>query len=119
MQNIIDDLKKTFSTTAQIAVQKSGEIYERSKILLAITGTQNDIEREYSAIGKIIFAGFRNDEVSSEEVTSKCELIETKMQEISELRAKLAVLKNIKTCPMCDAEVSSSSAYCAKCGQQL
>jgi len=113
MQNIINDLKKTFASTASIAVKKSNELLEYSKITLAITGVQNDIEREYSAIGKMIF------DVSTAEVTEKCTIIEAKILEIQELREKLAIVKKVKTCPSCHAEVSSCSTFCAKCGEKL
>ena len=119
MQNIISDLKKTFASTASIAVKKSNELFELSKITLAITGVQNDIEREYSSIGKMIFDGYKTNEVSTVEVTEKCAIIEAKILEIQELREKLAVVKNAKTCPVCRAEVSASSTFCAMCGEKL
>jgi len=119
MQNIINDLKKTFASTASIAVKKSSELFEYSKITLAITGVQNDIEREYSAIGKMIFDGYKTNDVSTAEVTEKCAIVEAKILEIQELREKLAIVKNAKTCPICHAEVSSCSTFCAKCGEKL
>jgi len=119
MQKIIDDLKKTFATTAQKAVKKSGELFERSKITLAITAVQNDIDHEYQEIGRLVYNGYKDDEVSTESVTQRCQVIDQKMAEIDELRAKLAEIKNVRTCTMCGAEVTSSSSYCAKCGEKL
>jgi len=119
MQNIISDLKKTFASTANMAVKKSNELLEISKITLAITGVQNDIEREYSSIGKMIYDGYKTNDVSTADVTARCAIIEAKILEIQELREKLAIVKNVKTCPVCSAEVSANSTFCAKCGEKL
>ena len=40
-------------------------------------------------------------------------------EKINELSAKLSEIKDVNICPSCGAEVSKSSAFCAKCGEKI
>lgn len=119
MQNMMDDIKKTVSATTQKVVQKSGELYERSKLMLAITAAQNDIDREYATIGKLVYASQKDEDVSSDDITLHCDFIDQKMSEIALLRERVAELKNVSVCALCKTEIPANSTFCPKCGEKL
>lgn len=119
MDNFLEDFKKTFSRAAGKVAKKSGEVLETSKLTLAISAANSDIKDEYETIGKMVYAGYKDNVVSSDDVTVHCEAIDAKMAEIEEHRRKLNELKCVRVCTACNAEVSKSSTYCAKCGEKL
>lgn len=119
MEKIFEDFKKTLSRAAGRVAKKSGEMLETSKLTLAISGANSDIRDLYEKIGKMIYEGYKDNAVSSEDVTAHCEVIDAKFAEILMLRQSLNELKCLRTCPICNAEVSKESTFCAKCGEKL
>jgi chaperonin cofactor prefoldin len=119
MDKFFSDLKKTFNTAASKVAKKSGKMYEISKLTLAISAAKGDINDEYEKIGRMIYEGYKNKDVSSQDVTSHCELIDAKFEQIEKYREKLSELKDLKQCPVCKAELSKDSTFCANCGEKL
>ena len=119
MEKFISDLKKTLSGTFSKVAKKSGEVVEQSKYSLAISGANSDIKEEYEKIGKLIYNGYRDGSVSSEEVEGHCGKIDEKLAEIEDYRKKINGIKSTKTCSVCRAQVSEDSTFCAKCGEKL
>lgn len=119
MEKFFEDIKKSFSRAADKVAKKSGEVLEISKLTFAISGANSDINSEYEKIGKMIYNGYKENVVSSDDVTTHCEAIDAKLAEIETYRQKLNELKCSKTCPVCNAEVSRTSTFCAKCGEKL
>lgn len=119
MEKFFQNFKRTFSKAAGKVAKKSGEVFEVSKLTLAIAAANNEIEAEYEKIGKLIYEGYKNDSVQSEEVTVHCALIDSKLEEIEEYKEKLSAVKAQKICPFCKAEISKESTFCAKCGEKL
>ncbi|MDR0405378.1 MAG: zinc ribbon domain-containing protein [Clostridiales bacterium] len=119
MEKIFEDLKKTVSRAAGTIAKKSGVALKISKLTLAISSANGDVKEEYEKIGKMIYAGYKDQAVSSDDVTARCGAIDAKLEEIALYRRQLNALKNTRICSSCGAEVSKESAFCAKCGEQL
>lgn len=119
MEKIFSDFKKTFKRTVNTVTKKTGKFMEISKLTLAISGLNSDIKDEYEKIGEAIYKGYKKNDVPSQDVTAHCELIDAKITEIERLREKLSVLKDVRVCPLCKAEISKESTFCAKCGERL
>ena len=119
MSNTFDDVKKTLQSAANKAVKKTGEIYEYTKLSLNVSGIKNDIDELYKQIGKSVYTHYKDDDFSIDDISSLCEAIEKKNEEIEGIQSKLAELKNVTLCPECGAAVSADSTFCAKCGAKL
>ena len=119
MQSFIDDAKKVIDTGAAKVAKTAGELYERSKIALAISGVQNDIDKLYREIGEMIYLGHCDNNLSLDSVGDKCGEIDAKKQQLEELKAQRATAKDAKICSNCGAEVTASSTFCAKCGERF
>ncbi|MDD3765912.1 MAG: zinc ribbon domain-containing protein [Eubacteriales bacterium] len=119
MDNFFDNLKKTTSNIFSTAMKKSSKVVEQSKYTLAISAANSDIKERYESIGKLIYQGYKDNSVSSEEVEAHCKYIDERLAEIEEYRKKLNEIKSVKACPSCNAQVSDDSAFCAKCGKEL
>jgi len=111
--------KKTFFKTANKAVKKSGEVYEKSKISLAVASLQAEIESEYEKIGKLVYESYKTSSEPSEDIQLIFEIIDKKTAEIEEYRKKLGKSKTVVVCAVCGAEVLEGSSFCAKCGEEI
>ena len=119
MDNLFQDVKKTFTRVANKVTRQSGKYYQISKHTLAISGINSDIKEEYEKIGRKIYDGYKNNEISSQDVSAHCELIDEKFKQIEKHRLILSDLKNSRMCPQCQAEISKESTFCANCGEKM
>ena len=104
---------------AQAAGQKAGEWMEIGKLSMALSDLNNDVERLYAEIGRMVYDAYKDKETSTEELNIKCEYIDEKLTEIAELRRKIAELKKVKQCPVCGESNPHENLYCAQCGAKL
>jgi len=109
------DVKKVVSDAAHKVAQKSGEAVEYGKIKYAIYDIQNDINKIFTSLGQDVYENYKS-ESECGDVSQSCEIIDAKKQEIEELEAKLADLKNNKKCPDCGKVTKKEDAFCPACG---
>ncbi len=105
--------------TKEVVMQKSGEVAKLTKLKVAIVSAEGKIKDVYTAIGKIVYDAYRNDEGDSEEIEAKCAELDTLHAELEQLKADYAAVRNLKVCEDCHAENAEDATYCAKCGAVL
>lgn len=105
--------------TKEVVLQKSGEVAKLTKLKVAIVSVEGKIKDIYSAIGKVVYEAYRNDEGDSEEIEAKCAQLDTLHAELEQLKAEYAAVRNLKVCEDCHAENAEDATYCAKCGAVL
>lgn len=119
MQEYVENAKKAVTSATKKVVKKSGEIYEATKISLKISALKSDIDEKYCEIGKAAYKSYKGEEISSELAEKTFAEIDEINEKINELSAKLSEIKDVNICPSCGAEISKSSAFCAKCGEKI
>lgn len=119
MPNTFDDVKKVLQSTANKVFKKTGEMYDYTKLSLSVSGIKNDIDELYKQIGKAIYTHYTDDDFSIDDISSLCEAVTLKKDELEAASEKLAELKNATICKECGASVNNESTFCAKCGAKL
>lgn len=110
------ELGEKVGKAAQTAAKKSNELVETTKVNMSINSEEEKIQKLFKQIGELIFEDFKNNTDTGENVVDLCKQIVTHEQAIKELKEKLMVIKNIKPCPNCGAEVEAAAPFCPKCG---
>jgi len=116
--SIFENFSKKITETAKAAAKKSGDIVEITKLNMSIGAEEDKIKRTYMEIGKTIYERFCKGEGVPEGLEDFCEKIRGYENNISEMKEKINVLKNIKICPSCNAELELDTNYCPKCGMK-
>lgn len=116
---IFSEIKSKVTETAKSAIKKSNEIVEITKLNIAIGDAQNDINKVLKDIGKIIYDAYKDGDLFNEEIADKCTKIDSKAEEISEMRQKLSELKKVQVCPECGKENEYDAFYCSYCGHKM
>ena len=114
MEKIFSDIKRTVDG----AVKKSGELFELSKLKLAIGDTKNQIDLRFKELGKMVYEATKEEkqEDSTEQIfTDINQLYKT----LSEQETRLDELKCVVTCPGCGKSCSDDSHYCSSCGAKI
>lgn len=114
--SIFDSLGKRVSEAAQAAAKKSSDLVEITKLNMAISAEEDKIEKTYAKIGKELFARYNSKIEVDPDIAAFCEEIKSYQNTISDLKAKLMDLKNIKLCTGCQAEMDKNAQFCPKCG---
>lgn len=115
----IDNISKKVSKGTKAIGQKSGEIFEVTKIKLDIASEKDKLEKYYEDIGKIIYKSYKEGNMEIPEVSDKCQLIDEIQQKVKSLNKKIAQIKGEGICKECGEVVSSSQRYCHHCGREL
>lgn len=113
--NMIDKTKELYG----VAKKKTGEVVNTEKLKYEQTSLQNKQEKDYSALGRICFEQFKNDENASDEIKALVSAIKEKDRRIAELGAEIFAAKNKAYCTKCGAAVEKNSVFCSNCGEKM
>lgn len=119
MHEYLETAKKTLLTATRKVVKKSSEVYDVTKLSLKISSLEDEADKKYNEIGKLIYSNFKGFEISSEDVERLCAEIDVIKGNIDDISRQISELKNATICPECGAEVSKNSTFCAKCGEKI
>ncbi len=126
MEELFDKIKDGASKTKDAAGRLAKEVAKRTsnaitstKLSYAINDANNKIKDIYAEIGKTIYEKYLDGEAVDSEFTDAFEKINAFMDDIENLEAKKAELKNVLRCPDCNTLNPLTSEFCAKCGAKL
>lgn len=111
-----ENFTKKVTETAKAAARKSGDIYEVTKLSMAIGLEEDRIDNVYTQIGKIAYDSFQKGEGSFDIFKEKFDIIKGYETNINDMKQKILEMKGLKVCPVCGAELDVDSSYCSKCG---
>jgi peptidoglycan hydrolase CwlO-like protein len=109
---------KYLSKTADMALQKSGELISLSKINMEISSIQSSIEDLYTEIGERIYRRYEKGKFSDHDLEEYFRSIDKYKKEIKELKRQISRKKDKRTCNNCGAQVYYESKYCPACGSK-
>lgn len=115
-EDFFEDLGKTITKAATNVVDKTGELFESTKIKAQITGEDKLVDKSYRDIGEIIYKLHMEGQPFGDDVMRLCDDVQAHKDRINELKAELAEVKKMKLCPGCNEPVEKAATYCPKCG---
>lgn len=114
-----DNIKQILKNTAKIAVKKSGEVIETAKSKYNEFDIQNEIDKTYKDLGRLVYEGYKNDKDVSDVITGLCHDIDEKMINLNNIKNKSGDFSYSIVCPSCSAGCEPNTAYCPNCGEKL
>lgn len=116
---LFNEIKNKVTQTAKSAMQKSNEIFEITKINMSIGDAQLQMDKLFRDVGKIIYDAYREGDQFSDEITKKCSQVDNLVEQIKEMKERVAQLKKVKICPNCESENQPDAVFCSKCGRKI
>ena len=113
-----DEVVEKAKEYAQIAAEKSQEVYQISKLKIEIVDTKRKIDKNFASIGKKYYDAVKAGE-DLPDFNANIEEVDLLKAEIAEKQEKIAELKNTVTCANCGADVDADNDFCHKCGSQM
>ena len=115
---IFGEIGKKITQTTQSAVKGTKDLAEIAKLNSQISDEQKLQNNLYLDIGKKYYE-LHHDSAEDEYFASLCNSITLSFEKVEELREKIQVVKNIKKCGGCGAEIPLTTAFCGICGHDV
>ena len=105
--------------TARAAGKKAGQMVDVAKLnvqLFDLNGELNEVLRQ---LGQVMYNTHRGREEDGEKITALLERADDLTGRITELKDRIAALRQSKTCPACGAACGKDDQFCRRCGGSL
>ena len=105
--------------TARVAGKKAGQMVDVAKLnvqLFDLNGEFNDILRQ---LGQVMYDTHRGQGETEDQVPALLDKADDLNSRIEELKARIAALRQSKTCPNCGAPCGKEDKFCRRCGASL
>ncbi|MBE6762323.1 MAG: zinc ribbon domain-containing protein [Ruminococcaceae bacterium] len=102
-----------------IAINKTGEFVNVSKLKISVSSLNNKLEKAYARLGKIQFKALKDANIENVEIASTVAEIKHIRSEIKTLLDQIDELEGKSTCPKCGCKVPAKSAFCNNCGERF
>lgn len=115
LDNAIVKTKEAFD----VACKKTGEVVNTKKLEFDLASLRSKQDKDFSALGRICFDLYKNDENATDEVKALVSAIAEKNKKMAELNAAIVAAKNKRLCPKCSAPVEKNAVFCSNCGEKI
>lgn len=105
--------------TARVAGKRAGQMVDVAKLnvqLFDLNGTYNDILRQ---LGQVMYDTHKGQLPDGDPVTELLAQADEAADQIAEVKARIADLRQAQTCPDCGAPCGKNDRFCRSCGAQL
>lgn len=105
--------------TARVAGKRAGQMVDVAKLnvqLFDLNGEFNDILRQ---MGQVMYDAHRGQREEGDKVSELLERADGLSGRISELKERIAALRQARTCPSCGAVCGKEDQFCRRCGAGL
>lgn len=114
-----DVVGKTAGDVFDNVAKKTGEIVEEQKLKSRIRTMNKENQAAFLAMGKKLYEDFKDGSLSDIGFADTCREIETRDEQIRELRKQIAETKGLQMCSQCQAHLEPDAIYCPKCGAKV
>lgn len=113
-----DDLKDKASDAAVVAGKAMSEVYEATKLKMAISEKKGVLKTLYKEVGEIVYTSYKKGETAADDVEDKLSEIDAVVEEIEALKEQQRKIKKVKVCPGCGSQIPTDCNFCPKCGKE-
>lgn len=113
-----DELKDKASDAAVVAGKAVSEVYEATKIKMAIAEKKGTLKALYREVGEMIYKSYKDGNSEDDALEDKIAEIDAVHEEIEALKAQQMKIKKVRTCSGCGGEIPIECNFCPKCGKE-
>lgn len=109
---------KTATDTYNTVADKSGKFIADTKLKLAISDKEADIEKTFEDMGRTVYDLYKSGEDVGKVFTKECKNIDKMKKEIEEMNKTILYNKGLRSCDKCGEVIATDATFCANCGQK-
>ncbi|MDR2044455.1 MAG: zinc ribbon domain-containing protein [Clostridium sp.] len=115
--DFINKVGETLTSKGKDVAKKAKEIAEITGLHTQISIQEAGVNRIFQELGKMYYEQQKSS--GNAGVAEKCGEIDAALAEVERLKKTLMLLKGVKKCPGCNAEVTAEAAFCSSCGAPI
>ena len=112
-----DEIGKKITDGGQKAAEQARIFAEVSRLNGLITEQERIISQLYSRIGQNYYELHKLDAEAC--VQAEVEGITMAEKRIEEIKAQIALVKGVESCPKCGCEIAKGTVFCPQCGERI
>ncbi|MDR1000179.1 MAG: zinc-ribbon domain-containing protein [Clostridiales bacterium] len=116
---MVDDIKNSLTKFARNVGRTSNELLKSTKLQLSLSNEEEELKRLYTEIGKKVHEIYQYGGSLGKFFDEKYKDIVQQEEKINDLRDQLNIVKGVKTCARCGAQMQRSVVFCPKCGAKV
>lgn len=113
-----DELKDKASDAAVVAGKAVSEVYEATKIKMAVSEKKGTLKALYREVGEIVYKSYKSGTAEKDALEDKIAEIDAVLEEVEALKAQQMKIKKVRTCSGCGSEIPIECNFCPKCGKE-
>lgn len=114
-----EKVKTTVTKTAKFTKEKSGELYDITRLSFAINDLETKIDKLFKNIGMLAYRDYENGGEFSEDIEMLLKEIDAKYEEISDIKDEINQIRKVCLCPKCGKSNPNEANFCLSCGEKL
>lgn len=113
----LNNIDRKIAQLGQGAIQRTRELSESMKISEDIRREEEHQRLLYKKMGELYYQMFKNQ--AEDDFKIWCQKISQSKKRMIELQERLQLIKGMKICPYCNAEIDDDSIFCDNCGKKV
>ena len=114
-----EEIADKAKNAAQIVGKNAGNLVDTSKLKLHAADLRSDINKNYEALGKLVYESQKNQTDAAGAIGEGVAAIDELYEQLEAVEAQLLKLSNKTICPKCGEKCTSECQFCPKCGEKL
>ena len=111
---MFENLSKMLTDFGTVAAKQTKNIGDRVSLTAKIEAAKRELTGIYAQLGQQVYQNQQTD--IPEEYTEMFEKIARLEQTLEDYQAQRQVLRNVRPCPDCGADVPNEAEFCSHCG---
>lgn len=116
---LLEDVVINAKTAVNAVGKKAGQIVDVSKLRINAADLNNEINKRFEALGRMIYDEKKNGKDSSDLAAECVAAIDDLYEQLDAINAQLLSASKKIVCKNCGEENQQGSVYCSRCGTKL
>ncbi len=117
--NWVQDRAGAAAGTARAAGRRAGQLADVAKLNVQLYDLNGELDSVLRDLGRVMYDAHRGQSFDRERVSALLARADELEGRAEELKARIASLRQSKTCPVCGGSCGRDDQFCRRCGAAL
>lgn len=119
VRELLDRARETAITVGEVAGKRAGQMVDVAKLNMKIFDLKAEVNQLLRQVGQLVYDAHRGEDTDTTPIDGLLADIDEKHEAITELKERVAALKNSRECPVCGTLCGREDKFCKSCGAGL
>ena len=116
---LLEDVVINAKSAVTVVSEKAGKIVDISKLRINAAELNNEINKRYESLGRVVYDAKKTDNSAEELITECVAAIDDLYEQLDAVNEQISAIRNRTVCKVCGEENPQGASFCCKCGTKL